>query len=346
MSHHLDSEPARQDSRLDITDLYVFRGEAGTAFVLDVNSSLTGPGARPGFHPEARYEFKVHWGGAAREDLTYRVTFGEPDRSGGQSMALHVLTGADAGDDTAAGDLLAEGRTHAPVPGLDGLRLWAGRVRDPFYVDLTQVRAINAAVKHGTRVELPGWSPDAAKSDFAGTTVHSIVLETSDRDPYLGSGQDIGVWVATKLATDAGGWRQVNREGHPMIWPIFRPDDSDYAAQANTVHPAEELDGENDHIARLVARAVTAHGTAGDPVAYGRAVARRLLPDLLPYRTGAPGDFGFARHNGRTLADNAPEVMFSLVLNSAMRTGLTAEQFSDTRDDHFPYVVADPPATG
>lgn len=30
MSHHLDSPIARQDIRLDITDLYVFRGDTGT----------------------------------------------------------------------------------------------------------------------------------------------------------------------------------------------------------------------------------------------------------------------------------------------------------------------------
>ena len=36
MSHHLDSPIARQDIRLDITDLYVFRGETGTAFVINV----------------------------------------------------------------------------------------------------------------------------------------------------------------------------------------------------------------------------------------------------------------------------------------------------------------------
>ena len=34
MSHHLDSPLARQDVRLDITDLYVFRGETGTVFVI------------------------------------------------------------------------------------------------------------------------------------------------------------------------------------------------------------------------------------------------------------------------------------------------------------------------
>ena len=32
MSHHLDSPIARQDIRLDITDLYVFRGEDRNRF--------------------------------------------------------------------------------------------------------------------------------------------------------------------------------------------------------------------------------------------------------------------------------------------------------------------------
>jgi hypothetical protein len=333
---------ARRDNRLDITDLFVFRGETGTVLVMDVNSSLAGPGAQPGFHPEARYEFKLHMDGAAVEDLTYRLTFGERDPMGEQAVALEVLTGPDARDDAATGDPLAGGRTHSPISGPDGLRVWAGRARDPFYVDLTQVRAMNAAVKNSAKVELPDWSPDAAKSSFAGSTIHSIVLEIADQDPRLKAGRNIGVWGTTKLATDAGGWRQINREGHPMIWPIFRPDDSEYAGAANKSHPADEVEGESEHIARLVTGVVAANGTCDDPPAYGRTVAEHLLPDVLPYRTGTPAGYGFAEHNGRSLADNAPEVMFSLVLNSATSTGLKPGQFSDMRSDRFPYAVAEP----
>ena len=40
MSHHLDSPIARQDVRLDITDLYVFNGQTGTVFVINVCHSL------------------------------------------------------------------------------------------------------------------------------------------------------------------------------------------------------------------------------------------------------------------------------------------------------------------
>src|SRR5277367_5371204 len=52
MSHHLDSPIARQDIRLDITDLYVFGGETGTVFAINVCHSIFGPIPAPGYHPE------------------------------------------------------------------------------------------------------------------------------------------------------------------------------------------------------------------------------------------------------------------------------------------------------
>jgi hypothetical protein len=47
--------------------------------------------AEPGFHPGARYEFKVHLGGTDFETLTYRVSFGEADSGGRQALRLHAL---------------------------------------------------------------------------------------------------------------------------------------------------------------------------------------------------------------------------------------------------------------
>ena len=64
MSHHLDTPLARQNGQLYIDDLYVFPGNLSTVFGMDVNSSITGPDIQPGFHPEARYEIKVHLDGA------------------------------------------------------------------------------------------------------------------------------------------------------------------------------------------------------------------------------------------------------------------------------------------
>lgn len=39
MSHHLDTPFARQNGQLYIDDFYVFSGEHGTVFVMDVNRS-------------------------------------------------------------------------------------------------------------------------------------------------------------------------------------------------------------------------------------------------------------------------------------------------------------------
>ncbi|GAA4257583.1 DUF4331 family protein [Dactylosporangium darangshiense] len=338
MSHHLDTPLARQNGRLYIDDLYVFPGDASTVFVMNVNSTITGPDVQPGFHPEARYEFKVHLDGADTEALTYRVSFGEPDADGRQTLELHALTGDDAGDDTAVGDLVLRGRTGEASAGGD-TRLWAGRIADSFYIDLSLLFKVNGAVKEGTAVDLSQWYPEQAQNSFTGTTVESIVLEVPHQHPQLRPGTRIGVWCATKLATDAGGWRQINRAGHPMMWPIFWPDDTRFTYPANTRHPSEDYAADGDAIADRVAAVVRAGGTSDDPQGYGQTVARQLFPDVLPYIVGTPASYGFATRNGRTLADNAPEVMLSMVAGTAIASGLKPSVSASLRDKGFPYVV-------
>jgi len=68
-------------------------------------------------------------------------------------------------------------------------------------------------------------------------------------------------------------------------------------------------------------------------------VAREIFPDVLPYVVGTPATFGFAVRNGRTLADNAPEVMLSFVTGTAVPSGLTPGVAVDQRRSVFPYVI-------
>ncbi len=338
MSHHLDTPLASQNGQLYIDDLYVFSGKGSTVFVMDVNSTITGAHVKPGFHPEARYEFKVHFDGADVEALTYRVSFGEADSNARQAVRLHALTGSEAPKDSAAGDLVLEGGTGEPASAGD-TRIWAGRIADSFYIDLSLLAMVNGAVKNGTAVDLSAWRPEDAKNSFAGTTVESIVLEVSHRHPQLRPGARIGVWCATKLATDAGGWRQINRAGHPMMWPIFWPDDTDFSNPANTRHPSEDVSAVGRYIGDEVAAVVAASGTSDDPQGYGQTVARELFPDVLPYLVGTPATYGFVTRNGRTLADNAPEVMLSLVAGTAVPSGLKPSVAKHQRSNKFPYVV-------
>ena len=338
MSHHLDTPLAAQNGQLYIDDLYVFPGQDSTVLVMDVNSDITGAHAEPGFHPEARYEFKVHFDGAEYETLTYRLSFGTPGPDGNQPVRLHSLSGPDARRDDVDGEPLLEGQT-GETASTEGAQLWTGRIADSFYIDLSLLAIIDEAVAKGSAVDLTRWHPDQARNSFAGTKVESIVLEVPYSHPLLRPGARTGVWCATKLATDAGGWRQINRAGHPMMWPIFWPEDTDFSNPANSRHPSEDVAAVGKYIAAQVAAVVAASGTSEDPEGYGQAVAQDLFPDVLPYVVGTRASYGFAGRNGRSMADNAPEAMLSLVANTAVPSGLKPSVADQQRSSRFPYVV-------
>ena len=248
MSHHLDSPIARQDIRLDITDLYVFRGETGTVFAINVCHSIFGKIPTPGYHPEGMYEFKVDLDGDAVEDVTYRI--------------------------------------------------------------------------------------------FAGHTVYSIVLEVSDAELLAGTSGNkrIGVWAVATLATDAGGWRPINRVGKPMIHPLFTQFNEDLGNRLNAGRPADDFATYGDRVVKAIAGVVAANGTSEDPQGYGAKVAHRFFPNILPYVIGTRATFGFAEWNGRSLTDNAPDVMFSIASNTPVRLGIGTESVTSKPSAIFPYM--------
>ena len=342
MSHHLDSPIARQDIRLDITDLYVFRGETGTVFAINVCHSIFGPIPVPGYHSEGMYEFKVDANGDAVEELTYRITFNERDKNGNQAYTVRRVTGAEAVDPTAAGTMVAQGTTGEIVNGPAGLRVWAGRAGDPFWIEPDVLHAVGHAFQDGATANLDGWDKSKAKNLFAGHTVYSIVLEVPDKELLANTGgeRQIGVWGLSTLATDAGGWRSINRVGLPMVHPLFTQFNEDLGNRLNAGQPADDLATHGPTVAKAIAGVVAAYGTAEDPGAYGERVARRICPNLLPYEIGTPASFGFARWNGRTLTDNAPDVMFSLAANTPVGLGIGKESVTSKPSKVFPYVPA------
>ncbi len=342
MSHHLDSPIARQDIRLDITDLYLFRGEIGTVFVINVCHSIFGPIPAPGYHPEGMYEFKIDLNGDAIEDLTYRLTFKERDKQGHQGYTLRRLRAADAGDPAAAGTVIAEGTTGEVVSTATGMRVWAGKAGDPFWIEPDVLHAVGHAFQDGTAINLSGWDPTQAKNLFAGHTLYSIVLEVPDKDLLADAGDErqIGVWAVSTLATDAGGWRSINRVGLPMIHPLFTQYNEDLGNRLNAGRPSDDYATYGAAAAKSIASVVAANGTAEDPQAYGEKLAHRFFPNILPYEVGTPAAFGFAEWNGRSLTDNAPDVMFSLAANTPVRLGIGKESVTSKPTKSFPYVPA------
>ncbi|MEP9364133.1 DUF4331 family protein [Nocardioides sp. CN2-186] len=336
MSHHLELAPAHRNRRLDIADLYVFDAGATTVLVMNVRTLLADEDRDP-FHLGARYEFKVHFDHREREDLTYRITF-SPAENDQQPFVVERLLDADADDDEATGTVLARGLTNQDTDTQEGGQVWAGRAVDPFYLDLRQLDDIDALVRDGADLDRSRWVRGTAEDSFVGSRVQSIVLTVPVGSDGLTTGRQIGAWATTKVATDVRGWRQVGRSGLPLICEIFRPLDSEDAAPHQRSHPADDAVTYGPEVADLVASTVERLGTSDRPGAYADSVMERIIPDVLRYVVGSPAVFGFARFNGRALADNAPEVVFSLATNSAVTTGLRA---TDVRrsSDTFPFVL-------
>jgi hypothetical protein len=340
MSHHLDSPIARQDIRLDITDLYVFRGQIGTVFVINVCHSIFGPVPVPGYHPEGMYEFKIDLDGNAVEDVTYRFTFEERDADGNQAFAVRCMRGPQAVDPFAVGEVVTKGVTGDIVKTDAGLCLWAGKAGDSFWIEPDVLHAVGHAFQDGTSINLSGWDPGHATNLFSGHNAYAIVLEVPDAELLSGGGdtRQIGVWALSSLANDAGGWRSINRVGLPMIHPLFTQFNEDLCNQLNAGCPSEDFATYGECVIRSIAGVISANGSAEDPRAYAERVAHRFLPNILPYKVGTPAVFGFAEWNGRSLTDNAPNVMFSIASNTPVSLGIGKESVSSKPSKAFPYV--------
>ena len=221
-----------------------------------------------------------------------------------------------------------------------GGRAWAGKAGDPFWIEPDVLQAVGHAFQDGTRVDLSPWDPAGAQNLFAGHTVYSIVLEIGDEEllPVAGEDRAIGVWGLNSLATDAGGWRPINRIGKPMIHALFTQYNEDLGDRLNVNHPTDDVELYGKELTDSVAGVVRAYGTADDPDAYARAVVSVFLPNLLRYVVGTPAAFGFIGRNGRALTDNAPDVMFSLASNTPVTLGITKESVTSKPSRTFPYV--------
>jgi hypothetical protein len=341
MSHHLDSPLARQDPRLDITDLYVFRGQHGTVLITNHSHSLADSSLLRGLHPEGRYEFKVDLNGDAVEELTYRFVFSPCDNRGRQTFCLSRLSGSEAAEPTADGVVIGRGITGEPADVIGGGRAWVGKAGDPFWIEPTVLRAVGKAFHDGAAIDLAEGTVAAPTNAFAGQTVYSIVLELSDDELLAAAGagsRPVGVWALASLATDAGGWRPINRAGLPMIHPLFTQLDEELADQLNTNVPADDRRLHADRIATMVAGVIRANGTALDPDAYAWRVVEQILPNILPYAIGSPASYGFAGWNGRSLIDNAPDVMFSFAANTPVALGIGRDSVAAKPSPMFPYV--------
>jgi hypothetical protein len=273
------------------------------------------------------------------ENTTYQVTFGERI-SGRKSFTLRRVDGERVDDPGTDGVVFATGITDRGCVTEQGIRIWACRAGDPFWIEPDFLHAVGHALRDGTLVDLHERTSDPPQNLFAGHAVNSLVLEVPDGEFVSGSASPrrIGARAVAWLATDAGGWRPINRAQLPMMHPLFTQFNEALGDSLNGGRPKEDFVRFGEVMAREVAGAVRASGTAADADTYGRDFARRVLPNVSPYTVGTPAVFGYLQWNGRSLIDKAPDVMFSLACNRPIGLGIGKASVTSAPRDRFPYV--------
>lgn len=120
------------------------------------------------------------------------------------------------------------------------------------------MHAVGHAFQDGTTIDLGDWEPSAAKNLFDGATLYSIVLEVPDAELAPRAADDrVGVWAVASLATDAGGWRSINRVGLPMIHPLFTQFNEQLGDDLNAGVPSDDFDAHGAILAKEIAGVVS-----------------------------------------------------------------------------------------
>ncbi len=330
MSHHLDSPTAKEDGRVDITDIYIFAGESAntTVLIMAVNP-LAGELSPTTFRAGALYDFKIDTNADVIEDLDFRITFGEPDSSGIQRIELHRLEGSAATEYGNDGKLIAQGKTGEVIQIGDGGRMWTGLAADPFFFNLGAFGQFAKLIEEENRFDPSVF--DTAENALAGHNVTAIVLELPNA--ALGA-ETIHLWGTTTIQHE-GKWKTINRAATPLVQQVFIQDEHLKDAYNKSL-PRDDVAKYGEAIAAFTAKVTHLAGTVTDPQAYGQQVVQFLFPDVLTYNPQLPICYGFAGRNGRALADDTPDVILSLLANTPFSDRVGKP---DGLQPHFPYLA-------
>jgi hypothetical protein len=161
----------------------------------------------------------------------------------------------------------------------------------------------------------------------------AIVLEVPNE--LIGDGK-IGVWATISLFGHAPEV-QICRWGYPLTTHLFlsNPSTPELTAKYHAGMPADDAKTIGPAIAAFAARLSSRANPKTDADAYGEQIAAMLCPSLLPYELGTQAKFSTESFNGRSLTDDAYDVMLSLATNTEVHDGVAPNR-AHTRPE-FPY---------
>lgn len=237
-SDHLDSPTTAARPGADITDVYAFPApddDSNVVLVMDVHPVIpAGQGPATFFDPGVMYQLKIDNSGDHVEDQVIQFkaegmgadqkidVYGpaKPSQTGTISTWV-AKSGSVAYDKSATLD--------------DGMKIFAGPRKDPFFFDLAQFfKIIPDRAGHAPGVKAPAPTATGFNNpgvDFLSSNkfnVLSLVVELPRRmlaSDGMTPGK-INLWATTSTNESGGAWTQIERLGRPAVKEAFEAYDS------------------------------------------------------------------------------------------------------------------------
>jgi hypothetical protein len=312
LSDHFDTE----DSRTDITDLYLFpspqHGDR-SVLILDINPDASA--LEVSFDPAASYELKIDTDGDLEADVAFHILFAS-SADGEATATVYRASGSAARQTGAIGQAVI---ADAPVAmdgsagpsASNGYRFFAGLRSDPHFKDVKGFQ---------NNFQFTGDDPVAKRNVFG------IALEVPNAS--LGP-SPIRLWARTMTEVH-GQVTQVDQAGRPGVNNAFNGPEADRLA-FNETPPADQR--------RLfLDKFVAFFKSLGYPDAEAGELAVSYLPDVLEYDPSKPPSYP----NGRRLTDDTADLLAALLTRGRITSDLVGPH-TDLLDD-FPYLGAPHPA--
>jgi hypothetical protein len=332
MSHHFDTKLAKDDPSLNVCDLYLFAGAAGTTVLAMTVNPDVGLSTPDILHTEGLYAIRFDLNSDAREEVVFKFRFGVPrhaahdDQTHIQNFHVRRATGGAIRGD--AGEILIEGET-GKVHSKSGVRAFVGTTPELFAGDAVALHTFLNAFHKDHRYD--GDVFLHRQDYFAKRNIMALVLEVPD---HL-IGQDrVHAWATTSLYGHAPEM-QVQRWGLPLITHLFLSASDELKDRFNASVPADDMALFSKPIAEFAEQMARYAGAAVNPAEYGKQIVARLCPIMLPYRLGTDAAFDQAGFNGRPLGEDVMDVMLTLASNKPLADGAAPDR-SRVRSE-FPY---------
>ena len=321
-SHHFESELAQKNPQFDLTDLFVFQSdrENNTAFIMDVNPT-TGADGMAAFGENGVYSFHI-----ATDPADLKGGFTITAYLDNGELVFGKAEGANQAIGT-KGKTFGRSTERKEQTFANGVKVWWGAARDPFVGNSAGIVVFREQLALG-KLDL-----DAFKDGvdlFA--TLNSSILVVEIPNEMLP--ENIHVYASSAMY-NVDKWEQVNRLANPLMTHLYMANNR-FEVMEHVGHRPDIDVSQRHAVSSLVLRAIVLDKKLDAPVAYADSVAKKMLPDLIPYQVGTDAAYTSEKINGRKPSDDAMDAALSIFIGRSVTDN--ANTF-DRHPDTFPYVV-------